>query len=234
MENLSGQNNQFLDNDNDNDKVDNNNSLINGLIKIWKNEKFSNDILLYQNSLISTAIDLVEKTEKELKDSSIEKENSDIIELDIERMKFLIKDYLRIRIMKIEKYLFYILKNDLSALLSENEVELVIKLINMKSVYFNEGLKNVNQIANNFRYFTDRFKLMKEKISYLNDAMIVSPSETDFVIIQSITDENLIINMKEVFDKYEYDFVQLEKNDICIIPYLAVKDLIKKNKVKLI
>ena len=234
MENLSGQNNQFLDNDNDNDKVDNNNSLINGLITIWKNEKFSNDILLYQNSLISTAIDLVEKTEKELKDSSIEKENSDIIELDIERMKFLIKDYLRIRIMKIEKYLFYILKNDLSALLSENEVELVIKLINMKSVYFNEGLKNVNQIANNFRYFTDRFKLMKEKISYLNDAMIVSPSETDFVIIQSITDENLIINMKEVFDKYEYDFVQLEKNDICIIPYIAVKDLIKKNKVKLI
>ena len=234
MKNLSGQNNQFLDNDNDNDKLDNNNSLINGLITIWKNEKFSNDILLYQNSLISTAIDLVEKTEKELKDSSIEKENSDIIELDIERMKFLIKDYLRIRIMKIEKYLFYILKNDLSALLSENEVELVIKLINMKSVYFNEGLKNVNQIANNFRYFTDRFKLMKEKISYLNDAMIVSPSETDYVIIQSTTDENIIINLKEIFDKYEYDFVQLEKNDICIIPYLAVKDLIKKNKVKLI
>ena len=234
MENLSGQNNQFLDNDNDNDKVDNNNSLINGLITIWKNEKFSNDILLYQNSLISTAIDLVEKTEKELKDSSIEKENSDIIELDIERMKFLIKDYLRIRIMKIEKYLFYILKNDLSALLSENEVELVIKLINMKSVYFNEGLKNVNQIANNFRYFTDRFKLMKEKISYLNDAMIVSPSETDFVIIQSITEENIIINMKDIYDKYEYDFVQLEKNDICIIPYIAVKDLIKNNKVKLI
>ncbi len=118
MENLSGQNNQFLDDNND--EIDNNNSLINGLIKIWKNEKFSNDILLYQNSLISTAIDLVEKTEKELKDSSIEKENSDIIELDIERMKFLIKDYLRIRIMKIEKYLFYILKNDLSSLLSEN------------------------------------------------------------------------------------------------------------------
>ncbi len=232
MENLIGQNNQFLDDNND--EIDNNNSLINGLIKIWKNEKFSNDILLYQNSLISTAIDLVEKTEKELKDSSIEKENSDIIELDIERMKFLIKDYLRIRIMKIEKYLFYILKNDLSALLSENEVELVIKLINMKSVYFNEGLKNVNQIANNFRYFTDRFKLMKEKISYLNDAMIVSPSETDYVIIQSTTDENIIINLKEIFDKYEYDFVQLEKNDICIIPYLAVKDLIKKNKVKLI
>ena len=229
MENLSGQNNQFLDNDND--KVDNNNSLINGLITIWKNEKFSNDILLYQNSLISTAIDLVEKTEKELKDSSIEKENSDIIELDIERMKFLIKDYLRIRIMKIEKYLFYILKNDLSALLSENEVELVIKLINMKSVYFNEGLKNVNQIANNFRYFTDRFKLMKDKISALNDAMIVSPSENEFVIIQSTTDENIIINLKEIFDKYEYDFVQLEKNDICIIPYLAVKDLIKKIKL---
>ena len=232
MENLSGQNNQFLDDNND--EIDNNNSLINGLIKIWKNEKFSNDILLYQNSLISTAIDLVEKTEKELKDSSIEKENSDIIELDIERMKFLIKDYLRIRIMKIEKYLFYILKNDLSALLSENEVELVIKLINMKSVYFNEGLKNIHQSANNFRVFTDRFKLMKDKISALNDAMIVSPSENEFVIIQSITEENITINMKEVFDKYPYDFLQIEKNDIYILPYNAVKKLIKENKVKLI
>ena len=232
MENLSGNKNQFLDNENDD--IENSNSLMNSLITIWKNEKFTNDILLYQNNLISNAINLVEQTEKELKENTIEKENADIIELDIERMKFIIKDYLRIRIMKIEKYLFYILKNDLSSLLSENEVEFVIKLINMKSVYFNEGLKNIHQSANNFRVFTDRFKLMKDKISALNDAMIVSPSENEFVIIQSITEENIIINMKEVFDIYLYDFIQIEKNDIYILPYNAVKKLIKENKVKLI
>lgn len=232
MENLSGNKNQFLDNENDD--TENSNTLMNSLITIWKNEKFTNDILLYQNNLISNAINLVEQTEKELKENKIEKENSDIIELDIERMKFIIKDYLRIRIMKIEKYLFYILKNDLSSLLSENEVEFVIKLINMKSVYFNEGLKNIHQSANNFRVFTDRFKLMKDKISALNDAMIVSPSENEFVIIQSITEENIIINMKDVFDKYPYDFLQIEKNDIYILPYNAVKKLIKENKVKLI
>ena len=163
MENLSGNKNQFLDNENDD--TENSNTLMNSLITIWKNEKFTNDILLYKNNLISNAINLVEQTEKELKENKIEKENSDIIELDIERMKFIIKDYLRIRIMKIEKYLFYILKNDLSSLLSENEVEFVIKLINMKSVYFNEGLKNIHQSANNFRVFNDRFKLMKDKIS---------------------------------------------------------------------
>ena len=232
MENLSGNKNQFLDNENDD--IENSNSLMNSLITIWKNEKFTNDILLYQNNLISNAINLVEQTEKELKENTIEKENADIIELDIERMKFIIKDYLRIRIMKIEKYLFYILKNDLSSLLSENEVEFVIKLINMKSVYFNEGLKNIHQSANNFRVFTDRFKLMKDKISALNDAMIVSPSENEFVIIQSITEENITINMKEVCDKYPYDFLQIEKNDIYILPYNAVKKLIKENKVKLI
>ena len=65
MENLSGNKNQFLDNENDD--IENSNSLMNSLITIWKNEKFSNDILLYQNSLISTAIDLVEKTEKRIK-----------------------------------------------------------------------------------------------------------------------------------------------------------------------
>ncbi len=116
MENLSGNKNKFLDNENDD--IENSNTLMNSLITIWKNEKFTNDILLYQNNLISDAINLVEQTEKELKENTIEKENSELIELDLERMKFIIKDYLRIRIMKIEKYLFYIFKNDLSSLLS--------------------------------------------------------------------------------------------------------------------
>ncbi len=117
MENLSGNKNKFF---NENDDIENINTLMNSLITIWKNEIFTNDILIYQNNLISDAINLLEQTEKELKENTIEKENSELIELDLERMKFIIKDYLRIRIMKIEKYLFYILKNDLSSLLSEN------------------------------------------------------------------------------------------------------------------
>ena len=59
MENLSGNKNQFLDNENDD--TENSNTLMNSLITIWKNEKFTNDILLYQNNLISNAINLVEK-----------------------------------------------------------------------------------------------------------------------------------------------------------------------------
>ncbi len=232
MENLSGQNNQFLDDNND--EIDNNNSLINGLIKIWKNEKFSNDILLYQNSLISTAIDLVEKTEKELKDSSIEKENSDIIELDIERMKFLIKDYLRIRLIKIEKYIFYILKNDLSNLLSQNEINFVIDLIKMKSIYFNEGMKKLNIFVNNFRPFLDNFKKMSEKINCLNEVMIVSPPKNEFVIVKNISQEPIIINLNDIIEVFNFNALSINPEEIVLLPYNSVDKYIKEKKLIII
>ena len=127
---------------------------------IWKNEKLCKDLLPYEDEFLSQLINVIEQKEKEIKNKkhNFDQETLDFMELDLQRVKYFIKDYLRIRLAKIEKYLYYILKNNLASLLSETEAKFVVDLINMKAVYFNEGLKKVVAVANNFRPFYDKYK----------------------------------------------------------------------------
>ena len=98
---------------NNNNNLNNNENYYNDLIIAWKNEKLCKNLMPYEEILLINCINLVENYEKKLKDNT-EQEFYDFILQDVQRMKFLIKDYLRIRLIKIEKYIFYILKNDLS------------------------------------------------------------------------------------------------------------------------
>ena len=107
---------------------------------IWKNEKLCKDLLPYEDEFLTQLINVIEQKEKEIKNKkhNFDQETLDFMELDLQRVKYFIKDYLRIRLAKIEKYLYYILKNNLASLLSETEAKFVVDLINMKAVYFNE------------------------------------------------------------------------------------------------
>jgi hypothetical protein len=129
---------------------------------IWKNEKLCKDLLPYEDEFLSQLINVIEQKEKEIKNKkhNFDQETLDFMELDLQRVKYFVKDYLRIRLAKIEKYLYYILKNNLASLLSETEAKFVVDLINMKAVYFNEGLKKVVAVANNFRPFYDKYKIV--------------------------------------------------------------------------
>jgi GINS complex subunit 4 len=203
---------------------------------IWKNEKLCKDLLPYEDEFLSQLINVIEQKEKEIKNKkhNFDQETLDFMELDLQRVKYFVKDYLRIRLAKIEKYLYYILKNNLASLLSETEAKFVVDLINMKAVYFNEGLKKVVAVANNFRPFYDKYKNIQEKADSLNDAMIVHPPTNAYVIVESITDENIIVNIKEIYQDYEKEYLILEKGDIAVVPYKLMKEFIINKKVKLI
>lgn len=202
------------------------------MIDIWKNEKFAKELLPCQDKFISELTTYIEEKEKDL--AGVTKEIKDIAELDLERLKFVIKDYLRIRLFKIQKYLFYILKEDLSSILTPNEIKFIVELINMKSVYFNEGLKKVNILCNNFRPFLDKFKNMSDKITSLNDEMIIKPNTNDYVFVESIVDQNIIVNFKEKFENCEQEYLVMEKGFIYFLPYSLIKEDLIKKKVKLI
>ena len=51
--------------------------------------------------------DYNEKKEEEIKNKKMDKNVKYYIEIDIQHIKYIIKDYFRIRLMKIEKYLFF-------------------------------------------------------------------------------------------------------------------------------
>ena len=134
------------------------------LVTIWRNEKLSQTLLPYEENIINESTSLIEKKENEINNKKMDKNVKYYIEIDIQRIKFIIKDYLRIRLMKIEKYLFFLLKNNKIDILSQNEIKFAAELMDIKAAYFMQGLKKMNSLANNFFQFTDKTKSRVEKI----------------------------------------------------------------------
>jgi GINS complex subunit 4 len=56
--------------------------------------------------------------------------------MEAERIKFLLKSYLRTRIFKIERYLLYIVEKDQASLLSEHEMNYAWSLYESKKHHF--------------------------------------------------------------------------------------------------
>jgi len=75
------------------------------------NEKCCNDILPYQEELVSGFADLCE-FQQSLVETRAEKDELAIVrnlkEMELERIRYLLKEYLRTRLRKIENSLFYL------------------------------------------------------------------------------------------------------------------------------
>jgi GINS complex subunit 4 len=93
-------------------------------------EKMAPDLLPYQHSLVEIISKQINNKTREItqraeqntrsksNDLSDERFYLNIERMEIERVKFLLKAYLRARIIKIEKHLLYIIEKDQASLLS--------------------------------------------------------------------------------------------------------------------
>ena len=204
------------------------------LVNIWRNEKLTQSLLPYEENIINDVISLIEKKEKEIKEQKLDKNVKYYIEIDIQRIKFIIKDYLRIRLMKIEKYLLFLLKNNKIDILSQNEIKFAAELMDVKATYFLQGLKKMNSLVNNFYPFTDKNKSRVEKMQTISEAMIVKPSESEFVIVQNISNNTIDINIKEINDEYQGEFLSIYSGEKCLVPFKLIEPYLKSKQVKII
>ena len=204
------------------------------LVRIWRNEKLCQTLLPYEENIINEVVSLVEKKEAEIKDKKIDKNVKYYIEIDIQRIKFIIKDYLRIRLMKIEKYLFHLLKNNKIDILSQNEIKFAAELMDVKASYFLQGLKKMNSLANNFYQFTDKNKKRIEKMETISDAMITKPSSDEFVVVQNVSNNTIEINIKDIYKDYQGEFLSIYSGEKCLVPFKLIQSYLEKNQVKII
>jgi GINS complex subunit 4 len=204
------------------------------LITIWRNEKLSQTLLPYEENIINEVISQIEKKEEEIKDKKMDKNMKYYIEIDIQHIKYIIKDYFRIRLMKIEKYLFFLLKNNKIDILSQNEIKFAAELMDIKAAYFIQGLKKMNSLANNFFQFTDKTKTRVEKMQTINDAMITKPDENDYVVVQNVSNNTLNINIKDIYGDYQGDFLSIYSGEKCFVPFKLIENYLKHKQVKII
>nr|POE88625.1 dna replication complex gins protein sld5 [Quercus suber] len=101
------------------------------LKKAWRNEKAAPEILRFETSLIQRIrgqIQLMEENIEEFAGSGIDPLTVSLYQMDLDRTQYLFRSYLRIRLQKIEKYMFHISKNpEVQSRLSEQEKGFAIR-----------------------------------------------------------------------------------------------------------
>ncbi len=125
--------------------------------------------------------------------------------MEAERVKYLLKSYLRTRIFKIERFIFYIVEKDQASLLSENEMQYAWSLYESKKEHF--GKVFLNKIASRLNPF---------EAESLEDRMITKPNDKEFVFVRFLKDYEIYALNIEIE-------IKIQKNTIYFMPYTAVK-----------
>lgn len=90
-----------------------------------------------------------------------------LLRLEMERVKYMLKSYLRARIFKIQKYLYYIVDKDQAHLLSEAEMEFAWTLYEARKTHYNKQF---------FSKISKKLNCMEEGHD-MQDKMITKPNE---------------------------------------------------------
>ena len=110
------------------------------MITLLHNEKMAPELLPFQFSLVESMLRQVSSKESQIDSQRLndtdDRFNINIYKMELERVKFIIKSYLRVRLAKIERHLIYIIEKDKSELLSESEKIFAFNILESRKTHF--------------------------------------------------------------------------------------------------
>ncbi|GMH08649.1 hypothetical protein Nepgr_010489 [Nepenthes gracilis] len=109
----------------------------------WRNEKADPEILKFQAALVQRSreqIQLMEDTVEEFKRSGFDPLIVSIYQMDLERAQFLLRSYLRIRLLKIVNDMIHISKTDVWNHLSREEQNFASRCSEHMKNYMDEAV----------------------------------------------------------------------------------------------
>ena len=136
--------------------------------------------------------------------------------MELERIKFTLKSYLRARLAKVERHLLFIVEKDQSELLSQAEKMFAFNLYEARKSHFEQSF---------FEKIPRKLNIMEEET--MNDRYITQPNLEEFVFIRMLI----------TIPKYEYNEdieVQLLENNVYFMPYSGVKEFLQEGKAELL
>lgn len=136
------------DND-DNDELTTPAEVVRKFEEVWVNEKLAPDLLQYEGELVECVIDQIQHMENSLQ--NIRKEDFRIVfhKMELDRIKFVLSSYLRIRLEKIEKFGAHLLHQEQqgtldSSLMSDEERTFALGYMSsIKNYLHDSALKNM-------------------------------------------------------------------------------------------
>ena len=110
------------------------------MIALLHNERMAPELLPFQFSLVEKILRQVSAREQSLEQKRLvdadDRFNVNIYKMELDRVKFVVKSYLRTRLAKIERHHIYLIEKDRSELLSESEKIYAFNLLESRSRHF--------------------------------------------------------------------------------------------------
>ncbi|XP_045476826.1 DNA replication complex GINS protein SLD5 [Harmonia axyridis] len=194
-------------------------ALIQIIEEAWLNEKFSPEILPNKIEYIELLLGQLTAMEENLNNTSDKDLKKSIHQLEVERLKYLVCSYLRIRLEKIEMFVEYVLKQ-------ENE-----RTVMGEDCYLTESELN---FAKNYKEGLDKHfdNIMKVHSTIPTEWKnhIIQPNLHSFVFLKSKANiESIVID-----EGNEDETVYVNNDSQMIISYNSISNLVKNGEVQLI
>lgn len=165
-------------------------------------------MLPFQHLLIDQVTKLLAERERQI---SVQARDTDdrfyfnVHKMELERVKYLLKSYLRTRLFKIERYLLFLVEKDQASLLSENEVGYAWSLYEAKKAHFAQSF--LGKIPSRLSPFEGE---------QVDDKLITKPNEQEFVFVRFLKDY-------DIFSLNIGVEIQIRKDMVYFLPYVAVR-----------
>lgn len=187
------------------------------LQEAWIKEKMVPDILPYEEGLIERILERIRKQLEFIEMNSIELQTEEkdiklmlvIVESELERIQFLIRSYVRLRLQKIDKYALYIQQNS-----AEREK------LNLDEVTYMEG-----HLSMLYELFDEQF-LKKIHVKTTNigedELMIDEPDLDSHVLFRCETESRAHV---------EGEFFTLKRGEVYVMRYKTVAELLSHHDI---
>nr|XP_025651412.1 DNA replication complex GINS protein SLD5 isoform X2 [Arachis hypogaea] len=178
------------------------------LKRAWRSEKAAPEILRYD-------FDLVGRVTEQLQ-----------LMMDLDRTLFLLRSYLRIRIQKIEKYMFHIRKSDeLWNRLSKGEKDFASRCIDDLKHHLEESV--LSKLPENYQ------SVEKQSVISEEDDMVPEPHLDTFVLCRSKEYlSGIQLEDGPVDDRSK--LFEMEPGVLYFICYKSIKPLVESGKIDLL
>ncbi|TGZ85580.1 GINS complex, Sld5 component [Ascodesmis nigricans] len=194
------------------------------LTKFWIAERTAPEILPYQGDVLERLMERV-RDQISLLESSLG--NLDptssfrliLVQTELERIKFLIRAYLRCRLHKIDKYSLHILQTpEVRARLAPNELGY------MKS---HLALMNNHYLASFLKNFPENLRRLDDTVGRLS--MVDEPDMDSAVFCKVNRDVDTEITIRGTDAAFE-----LKRGEVLVVRYSAIRELVGNGDVELI
>ncbi|XP_031737760.1 DNA replication complex GINS protein SLD5 isoform X2 [Cucumis sativus] len=170
-----------------------------------------------------------EDTIEEYSRSGIDPLIVSLYQMDLDRVQFLLRSYIRSRLQKIEKYMLYILKSDeLFGRLSREEITFTDRCRHDMKKHFDESV--LSKLPNNYQ------DILKQSITSEEDDMVPEPPLDTFVVCKSkeyLEHIQLEDEEERASSRIEEPF-EMEANVLHIIRYRPIKSLVESGRIDLL